>query len=147
MFATYSVPGTDIVFACVMCALLMAWAYVVGRTSQLHHIKAEVEGFKEDRKWLCNDLRMAEAECLAYRDSAIAQHEKHAVLMAQFLSVQKRELSKKHRLAMQKYRAKCDARLSTQFEFMRSANEAAKAVEMVEMSGHNMPDFSALLSK
>lgn len=118
MFATYSVPGTDIVFACVMFALVMALAYIVGRIHKLKEINESIETFKWSRHQLCKMARETDKEleeaknnlslCYkAWSDSTADINDSWEAVMKQ----QRLGLSKKHRAAMVKYKAKCDAKL------------------------------------
>jgi hypothetical protein len=140
----YSVPGTDIVFACIMCALLIALAFIVGK---LHgHIKLKEERVQllRDKEGLCadyNELMEAfhgERARWDYASDSWPQQQAYALLQ------QKRELTKKHREAMKKYRTKCDAKLVT---YIDRTYQAQLALLRLDEANHQAPDFSLLLSK
>lgn len=147
MFATYSVPGLDIVFYCIMTALSMLTSYVFGRAHKLEKIKEEIETFKFNRTWLCKELRESEHQNRVTYAAWSNDIDKTTEVWAEALKQQKRELTKKQRLAMTKYKTKCDARLATQFGFMQSTIETIKVNNTLDQSDYKRPDFSALLSK
>lgn len=140
----YQVPGTDIVFACIMTALLMILCYMIGRIYGKKQNQQELTGTEQAYLGLWNDFCMLEVERDALRDSAITQHTKHVTLMAQCMALQQRELTKKHRLALAKHKTKCDAKLA---KYMDRVYETSLAELRLAEAKHERPDFSLLLSK
>lgn len=144
MFATYSVPGTDIVFACVMFALVMALAYIVGRIHKLKEINESIETFKWSRHQLCKMARETDKQLVLTEDLLRAANmrnvlyiERSMVMVEEAKKFTASTLGKKHRAAMVKYKAKCDAKVVKHMETI----DAGRVV----ISSTN--DYSALLSK
>lgn len=136
----YQVPGTDIVFACIMCALMMILAYVIGRIYGKKQNQVTHDGMETAYMGLWKDFCVLEE----VHDATVEDHRRE---LRHMLQEQGRALNKKHRLALAKHKAKCDARLSTQFELMRDTIATHKANHAMAMSRHEAPDFSRLLSK
>lgn len=118
----YSVPGTDIVFACIMCALAMALAFIVGGLLSTNKLRKTVDrlNYWHEHVIATNERLQAES---SYNEGAII-----------------RQMRKKHRLAMQKYRAKCDRQVVHHME-------TYTANQQIVASDYERPDFSLLLSK
>lgn len=124
MFATYSVPGTDIVFACVLFMLCMALAFVVGRVLQLQTIKDDVHNLRLGNVSLCKKLASRQEDIRyvygQWSDSNVQLNS----LWEGVLKNQRLGMTKKHREAMKRYKAKCDAQLSKQISmFMASTDD------------------------
>lgn len=143
----YQVPGTDIIFACIMCALCMALAFIVGGLWSTSKVRVTLKQIKVYQIYALRQYAEKCSEVTSLID-ALAQQQEHCDLMAELWASQaaaavkrtKSELTKKHREAMKKYRAKCDRQVVHHME-------TYTANQQVQLSGLAMPDFSALLSK
>lgn len=135
----YQVPGMDIVFACIMCALMIAVAYVYGRTRKVEEFNEAIKGFIEDRNWLCKDYRELEESFVSERRRWDHEMDMLAITWQHEAQNTKAELAKRHREAMKKYRTKCDRQVVAHME---------KYVAMQQPAQHDSKcDVSAFMSK
>lgn len=139
----YQVPGTDIVFACIMCALMMALAFVVGDILSRSKLKADVDQLNWFQDKFIQQMWDLEDDLTSERTAHDSQLDAMNELWARMLDDQKKDLAKKHRAAMQKYKAKCDAKLVLYIERQYEAQLALNVNERCV----SKPDFSLLLSK
>lgn len=136
----YQVPGSDIVFACIMCAIAMVMCFMFGRIHKMSEIKEELEDFKANRTWLCHEWKKAEDALDSTREAWTDSVETINALWAEHFELERKGLVKKQREAMKKYRAKCDRQVVHHME-------TYTANQMLAASKFDRPDMSALLSK
>lgn len=111
MFGTYSVPGTDIVFACIMCALAMVLAYMIGRINNLQEVDNQLRRATGIQLYNIKQIAQLEADLRSVYTDWSNDLDTNSDHWQKELKRQRVEITKKHRLAMAKYKAKCDAKL------------------------------------
>lgn len=139
----YSVSLLDIVFACIMCALFMLLCYAIGRTNNNTSLNKKLTAALA-RKAELNRCWYETRAKLIYANGVIEDLEGvHKLCMDMAIKAEQRELPKKHREAMKKYKARCNAKLARQVDLIDKP-----AVEHIKSIGPAVTDdFSYLLSK
>ena len=128
----YSVSVLDMFFASVCVVICVLMAYAFGYTCKMERLTKALQ---------------AESDYVDTLTERIAYHisDEHSLRIqhAYAIEEQARALAKTHREAMNKYKARCDAKLARQIDLIEKVK-----TQTVTVSGLSLDyDFSPLLSK
>lgn len=136
----YQVPGSDIVFACIMCAIAMVMCFMFGRAYSFKSIRTQVMEQGKDLVRYADCINTLNYE-MAERHQAWVNHlDIVNDMWTEHFELECKGLVKKQREAMKKYRAKCDRQVVHHME-------TYTANQMLAASKFDQPDFSTFLSK
>lgn len=136
----YTFELLDACFAIVMLIILLVMAYVIGYTSKMERLNKALARETKYVDTLLDTLNKSELSTASLSD--ISERSQHLLMLS--LQSQEKSLKKQHREAMKKYKARCDAKLASQIDFI----EKTARVKTVQIKGFDEAfDTSALLSK